>query len=355
MSIPLSRPIITEDAIDAVTRVMRSGMLAAGPEVAAFEEEFARACGAAHAVAVSNGTIALWLGLLALEIGDGDEVVIPSFTFAGTAGAVIMTGATPVYAEIDPITFCITADTAAACITDRTRAIMPVHLYGHMAPLADLAALCDSHDIHLIEDAAQAHGAAEGGSVAGSVGAFAGFSFYPTKNMTTGEGGMVTTQDDAIAERLRLLRNHGMTTRYHHEILGTNGRLTDMGAALGRVQLAHLAGWTKQRQLNAAHLTAELADVVTTPTIAPGTEHVFHQYTIRVDDRQRMMDALGAAGVGYGVYYPVGCHEQPAFAADVRLPHTEEACRTALSIPVRADLTEAELSTVVDAVKAGAA
>jgi len=354
--IPLSRPLIGPEESAAVARVLSSGQLAAGPEVAAFEAEFAAFVGVPHAVAVSNGTAALWLSLWAAGIGPGDEVVVPSFTFAATAGAVFQTGARPVYADIEAATYCISADAVRALIGPRTAAIVAVHLYGHPAPLDELSALCRRHGLHLVEDAAQAHGARWKGAHVGGAGAVGAFSFYPTKNMTTGEGGMITTADPDLAAQARLLRNHGMDAPYRHHRPGTNVRMTDMAAAIGRVQLRRLPGWIERRNANAAFLNERLAGVVTTPRVHPEAAHAYHQYTVRSPNRARLATALEAAGVGFGIYYPVGCHRQRAFAdAGADLPETERACAEVISLPVRPDLTGNELAAVATAVLEGAA
>ena len=257
--IPPARPLIGEEEIEAVAAVMRTGMIAQGPQVAAFEEEFAAALvPGTRAVAVNSGTSALHLGLLAAGIGPGDEVIVPSFTFAATANSVAITGATPVFADIDPRTFTLSPAAVEAAITPHTRAIMPVHLYGHPAPMDALQAIADAHGLLLFEDAAQAHGATLRGRAVGSFGAFAAFSFYPTKNMTSGEGGMVTSTDPSVIRGVKLARNQGMETRYANEIVGLNNRMTDIHAAIGRVQLTKVGAWTRARQDNAAFLDAHL-------------------------------------------------------------------------------------------------
>lgn len=354
--IPLSRPLIGAEEQAAVARVLGSGQLASGPEVAAFEAEFAAFVGVPHAVAVSNGTTAIWLTLWASGIGPGDEVIVPSFTFAATAGAVLQVGARPVYADIDPASYCISADTVRPHIGPRTAGVIVVHLYGHPAPMDELSALCRQHRILLVEDAAQAHGARWKGAHVGGIGAAGTFSFYPTKNMTTGEGGMITTCDGELAAQARLLRNHGMDAPYHHQRLGTNVRMTDVAAAIGRVQLSRLPEWVRRRAANAAFLSERLAGVVATPQVHPDALHSFHQYTVRCADRARLLAALEAAGVGRGIYYPAGCHRQPAFAdSGADLPETERACGEVVSLPVRPDLTLEELAAVAAAVIAGAA
>jgi dTDP-4-amino-4,6-dideoxygalactose transaminase len=318
--------------------------------VAAFEAEFGTQVVGVECVAVNSGTSALHLGLLAAGVGPGDEVIVPSFTFAATANAVALTGATPVFADIEPDTFCIAPDSVRAAIGPRTVAVMPVHLYGHPADMDALREIADAHSLALFEDAAQAHAAALGGRAVGSIGAFGAFSFYPTKNMTSGEGGMVTTSDPQLARQVRLLRNQGMERRYENEVVGFNARMTDIHAAIGRVQLTKLAGWTAARRANAAFFDANLGGVAV-PPVRSGATHVYHQYTIRVDDdRDGFAAALTRAGVGTGVYYPTPTHRLPSFDLDLDLPETERAAREVISLPVHPGLGERDLHTVVEAV-----
>jgi len=357
-SIPAAKPLIGDDERAAVDRVLASGLIAQGPEVAAFEDEFRDLVAGAECVAVNSGTSALHLGLLAAGIGEGDEVIVPSFTFAATANSVALAGATPVFADIEADTFCLAPDAVRAAISPRTAAIMPVHLYGHPADMNALRALADDHGLALFEDAAQAHAAAYDGRPVGSFGTFGAFSFYPTKNMTSGEGGMVTTSDPGLARRVRLLRNQGMERRYENELVGFNARMTDIHAAIGRVQLAKLPAWTATRQANAAFLDANLANVVV-PPVRPGATHVYHQYTIRVDrDRDAFVAALATRGVGAGVYYPTPTHRLPSFALDLELPETARAAREVISLPIHPSLSEQDLHTIAEAVntiaKAGA-
>jgi len=352
--IPPAKPLIGDEERAAVDRVMRSGMLAQGPEVAAFEREFAshfrlgRAC-----VAVNSGTSGLHLGLLAAGVKPGDEVIVPSFTFAATANSVALTGATPVFADIDPVTFCLDPASAEQAVTDRTVAVMPVHLYGHPADMTGFRKMADRHGLQVFEDAAQAHGASLDGTPVGGFGSFAMFSLYPTKNMTSGEGGMVSVADEEVERLLRLYRNQGMERQYENEVVGFNNRMTDIHAAIGRVQLTKVDAWTKQRQENAAHLSARLENV-DAPTVAAGAVHVFHQYTIRVpEERDRFAAALKAEyGVGSGMFYPVPNHRLAPFQAQVELPATEVAARECLSLPVHPSLTEADLDRIVTAVNA---
>ncbi len=352
--IPAAKPLIGDDERAAVDRVLRSGMVAQGPEVAAFEKEFAaELVGGRACVAVSSGTSGLHLGLLAAGIGPGDEVIVPSFTFAATANSVALTGATPVFADIDPRTFCLDPASVEAAITERTAGIMPVHLYGHPADVTALGAIAAKHGIQLFEDAAQAHGAKWHGQPVGSFGSFGMFSLYPTKNMTSGEGGMVSCATPEIVRNVQLLRNQGMEKRYENEVVGFNQRMTDLHAAIGRVQLTKLPGWTQQRQDNAAFLTANLEGVVV-PFVAEGAEHVWHQYTIRVaGDRDGFAKALADEhGVGSGVYYPIPNHQLPSFGLEFDLPNTTSACAEVLSLPVHPALSQEDLERVVAGVNA---
>jgi dTDP-4-amino-4,6-dideoxygalactose transaminase len=353
--IPAAKPIIGEEERAAVDAVLASGMLAQGSEVASFEEEFsAHLLDGRHAVAVNSGTSGLHLGLLAAGIGPGDEVIVPSFTFAATANSVALTGATPVFADIEPRYFCLDPASVAAAVTGRTRAIMPVHLYGHPADMRALGAIAAEHGLQLFEDAAQAHGASLDGRRVGTFGSFAMFSLYPTKNMTSGEGGMVATADDSVARRLRLLRNQGMERQYENELVGFNARMTNLHAAIGRVQLRKVAGWTAARQANAAYLSANL-EAVAVPAVADGAVHVYHQYTIRVaaGERDRFAAALkDEYGIGSGVYYPVPNHRLPSFNRELDLPNTEAAAREVLSLPVHPSLDAEDLDRIVTAVNA---
>jgi len=351
--IPAAKPEIGFRERRAVNRVMRSGMLAQGPEVAAFEKEFSAHVAGRESVALNSGTSALHMSMLAVGIGPGDEVIVPSFSFAATANSVALTGATPVFVDVELDHF--NADPAAieAAITPRTKAIMPVHLYGHPADLRAISAIAEKHGLLLLEDAAQAHLASVDGVPIGAWGIAASFSFYPTKNMTSGEGGMVTTPSAEVARAVRVLRNQGMERRYENEVIGFNTRMTDIHAAIGRVQLTKLAGWTAKRQKNAAFLSANLRGVVA-PPIADGAVHVFHQYTVRVVDHDRDAFAaeLGKRGVGSGVYYPTPIHRLPSFKLELDLPTTEVAAAQVLSLPVYPSLTQRQLEAIVEAVNA---
>jgi perosamine synthetase len=350
--IPAARPLIGHEEREAVDRVLRSGMLAQGPEVAAFEREFAehfelgRPC-----VALNSGTSGLHLGLLSCGVGPGDEVIVPSFTFAATANSVALTGATPIFADIDADSFCLDAASVEAAVTERTVGIMPVHLYGHPANMPALQEVADRHGLRIFEDAAQAHGAVLNGTPVGAFGAFAMFSLYPTKNMTAGEGGMVSVADAATEHKLRLYRNQGMERAYENAVVGYNNRMSDIHAAIGRVQLTKVEGWTKQRQGNAIYLTRHL-NGVTVPTAADGAVHVYHQYTVRVeDDRDGMCKALREEfSIGSGIFYPIPNHRLPSFNVDADLPETERAAKECLSLPVHPSLSQQDLDRIVTAV-----
>lgn len=350
--IPVVRPVIGSQERSAVDGVLKSGLLAQGSQVEAFESEFSEEIAAGAAcIAVNSGTSALHLSLLAAEIGLGDEVIVPSFTFAATANAVSLTGAIPIFADIDEQTFCMDPDATRALITPRTRAIMPVHLYGHPADLVRFSDLCSDHGLALFEDSAQAHGSSLQGRPVGTWGTAGSFSFYPTKNMTSGEGGMVVTTDDKLERRIRLLRNQGQERRYENEIVGFNNRMTDIHAAIGRVQLQQLGRWTEKRQANAAFFNSELKGVVK-PVTSPDAVHVYHQYTIRVvgHDRDAFAAELSKKGVGTGVYYPIPVHRLPPFSQDIDLPVTERTCKEVLSLPIYPSLSPDELDLIVNSV-----
>jgi dTDP-4-amino-4,6-dideoxygalactose transaminase len=354
--IPIARPLIGAEEEAAVLAVLRSGQLAAGEQVELFEKSFAQVCGVRHAVAVANGTAALHLALLAHGVGAGDEVITSPFSFAATGNAILLTGATPVFVDIESDTCNIDPALVEAAITPRTKALMPVHLYGNPADMRALVPLARAHNLALIEDAAQAHGASVDGKVTGSFGTGC-FSFYATKNITTGEGGMITTDDPALAERLRLLRSHGQRTRYEHVTLGYNLRMTEMQGAIGAIQVQHLERIAEERIANAAYLTERLQGVVPTPVIRPGHRHVFHQYTIRAPgDREAFAQALHERGIGTGVHYPVPIHRQPYYLeigyGDQSFPQAEEAARQVLSLPVHPALSEEDLATVAREVRA---
>ena len=364
--IPAARPLIGAEERAAVDAVLAGGMVVQGPQVAAFEEEFsARVVGGAHCVAVNSGTSAQHLAALASGAGADREaeVIVPSFTFAATANSVAIAGARPVFADIDPVTFTLDPASVEAAVTERTIAIEVVHLYGLPADMPEILDIARRHGLAVWEDCAQAHAAAIDDEPVGAFGAWGSFSFYPTKNMTSLEGGMVSTADAGLARRVRLLRNQGMERQYANEVVGLNNRMTDVAAAVGRVQLTRLAGWTAARRANAAALDAGLADApgVVTPHVPPGYTHVYHQYTIRLEgasaaERDEVARVLREQWrVGTGVYYPIPNHRLPSlapYAPGVDLPGTERAARECLSLPVHPSLSEADLERIVRAVGA---
>ena len=349
--IPAARPLIGEEERAAVDRVLQSGMMAQGPEVAAFENEFSTIVANRHCVAINSGTSGLHMALIAAGIKQGDEVIVPSFTFAATANTVALTGAIPVFVDIDPRTFNIDPSAIEAAITPRTRAIQPVHLYGQPAAMKEIMAIAARHNLFVVEDAAQAHMASLEGKPVGTFGIAGVFSFYPTKNMTSGEGGMISTSSNEFARQCRLLRNQGMEQRYMNEIVGFNTRMTDIHAAIGRVQLTKLSAWTTRRRSNAKFLDDNLKDVVT-PYVAPNAIHVYHQYTIRIPGHARDEFALEMTkrGVGNGVYYPIPVHQLDSFGLNLDLPETTRASKEVLSIPVHPSLSQGELETIVSVI-----
>ena len=357
--IPAAKPIIGDEEREAVDRVLRSGMLAQGPEVKAFEEEFSAHVGGRHCIAMNSGTSALHLAFIAAGIEAGDEVIVPSFSFAATANSVALAGGVPVFGDIDPKTFNLDPDHVESLITSKTKAIMPVHLYGHIAAMDRFEEIGKKHGLIILEDSAQAHLASMNGRNAGEWGSFASFSFYPTKNMTAGEGGMVVTDDPKAARMLRLLRNQGQEVIYQNEVVGFNTRMTDIHAAIGRVQLSKLVGWTQQRQANAAYLSNNLKNVVV-PYIQANTTHSFHQYTIRIPggdaaQRDSFMTQIREKGVGCGVYYPTPIHRLPSFKLELDLPETELVIKECVSLPVHPSLTQDDLAKIVEVVNEVAA
>ena len=346
--IPIAKPRINWREQLAVMRVLRSGSLAQGPEVKLFEEEFSIIVGDRDCVAVNSGTSALHVSLLALGIGSGDEVILPSFTFAATANVVALAGATPVFVDIDPKTFCINADLIQSAISKKTKAIIVVHLYGLAADMTKILEIAKINSLLVVEDAAQAHLASIDNKNVGTFGDAAAFSFYPTKNMTSGEGGMVVLKNSKDARICRLLRNQGMESKYQNEVIGFNLRMTDIHAAIGRCQLRKLSEATEKRIKNAQYLSQKLNSEFI-PYVPTGFKHVFHQYTVRVkDNRNDFSVALQNMGIGNGVYYPTQVHKLPSFDLDLILSETELATREVLSLPVHPSLTKRQLIRISD-------
>lgn len=358
MKIPVARPLVGEEEVEAVARVMRSGMLAQGSVVTEFESRFAEYCGARHAIGINSGTAALHTALLAAGVGPGDSVIVPAFTFFATASSVSICGATPLFADVDPATFNIDPDSVGALIRPDTRAVIGVHLFGQPFDVAAVRALCDDRDLVLIEDAAQAHGAEYHGKRVGSLADLACFSFYPTKNMTTGEGGMVTTDDDLLAEKVRLLINHGQSKKYLHTAVGYNYRMTNIAAAIGLVQVDRVEGFNERRIENARYLDRHLEGTgLVTPYVAPGVRHVYHQYVVRLPagyplSRDAFMSALADRGIGTAVHYPIPVNRQPVYqSGSASCPVADDLAASVVSLPVHPSVTDEELAYICDAVR----
>lgn len=359
--INVSEPEVGPEEEALVLEVLRSRQLAQGPMVERLEERFRSLTGTSHAIAVSSGTTALIAALQALDVGPGDEVITSPFTFVATLNAVLSVGATPVFVDIDE-DFVLNPDRVMDAWSERTRVVMPVHLYGLPADMTRIAPWAEERGVHIVEDAAQAHGACVGGRPVGSFG-IGCFSLYATKNVTTGEGGVITTDDDAVAHRLRLLRNQGMQARYQYELAGFNYRLTDLQAAVGLPQLDRLRHRTQQRRANAEALTAGLRDLraLHLPSTPAGREHVFHQYTVRVKDgsgigRDELAERLRERGVGSGVYYPrpvydYACYRSHPLVTAGAMPMAEAAGRCVLSLPVHPMLSDDNLHQIIRAVR----
>lgn len=349
--IPVSKPYIGEEEKQAVMAVLDSGMIVQGPRVAEFEKQFAAVCGTKYAVATSSGTTALHLAMLAHGIGPGDEVITTPFTFIASVNSILYAGATPVLVDIEEDTFNIDPQAVERAITPRTKAILCVHLFGHLCDMDALQAIADKHGLVIIEDACQSVGGLYKGKAAGSFGTGT-FSLYATKNVMSVEGGMITTNDDHIADQCRLLRSHGMRRRYYYDMLGYNFRMTDIHAAVGIAQLGRLGATTQKRQENATYLSAHLNTVIT-PQVREGYEHVWHQYTIRVDgghDRDGAVQQLADNGVGSGVFYPIPAHQHDymrKIVGNLSFPVTEKVSLEVISLPVHPQLSQANLEKIV--------
>lgn len=358
IKVSIAKPIIGEEEIENVVEVLKSGMIAQGPKVAEFEEKFAKWIGAKYAIATNSGTAALHVALLSCGIGPGDEVITTPFTFIASGNAIVYTGATPVFADIDLETYNIDPDTIEDLITDKTKAILPVQLYGQSADMDKIREIAKKHDLLVIEDAAQAHGAMYNDEKVGSMGDMACFSFYPTKNMTTSEGGMITTNNKELAEKARVFRAHGSNIKYKHDEIGYNFRSSDIAAAIGLAQLDKIDGFNEKRIENAAYLNEGLKDVdgVITPKSPENRKHVYHQYTIRVTkgNRDDWVDILTEKGIGSGIHYPIPLYNQPIYKKlgfTGSSPNAELAADTVISLPVHPSLTKDDLDLVIEAVK----
>ena len=354
----------TKDAVlPALMSVIERQQFIMGPEVPALETDIARLCHTRHAIGCASGTDALLLPLMALDLKPGDEVICPAFTFFATAGTVHNTGGTPVFVDIDPATFNVTAATIEPAITRRTRAIIVVHLFGQMVEMERILALAAKHNIPVIEDAAQAIGARRSMDgewrLAGETGWMGSFSFFPSKNLGAyGDAGMMVCQSDALAERLKRLRLHGGAKQYHHDEVGTNSRLDTLQAAALHAKLPFLAGWSEARRQNAARYKEGFAGLaqVKTPEIDTANEHIFHQYTLRVERRDALQNFLKERDIGSAVYYPLPLHLQPCFSylgyQPGRLPVTEAAAGQVLSLPIYPELSRAQLDWVIESIRA---
>lgn len=354
--IPISTVDIGAEEEALVVQVLRSGHLAQGPMVERLEHEFAAICGVPHAIAVANGTVSLVAALAALGVGPGDEVITSPFTFVATINAILAVGATARLVDIGLEDYCLDPAAVEAAVNERTAAIMPVHLYGQTADMGAIMKIAERHGLAVIEDAAQAHGAHCGGQAAGSFGV-GSFSFYATKNVTTAEGGVITTSDAALADKLRILRNQGMRARYQYEVVGHNWRMTDVAAAIGLPQLARLTQTNERRQANAAALNGALEGLpgVVVPRVMADRAHVWHQYTLAVDGRDALMTALAQAKIGHGIYYPKTAHQYECYAIDARVvgdaaPLADLAATRVLSLPVHPKLASGDLERIVGAV-----
>ena len=384
MEIPLSKMYVDDQIHRVVSDVLNSGRYINGQNLKSFEQEFAGLCGTKYAVGVSSGTSAILLSLMALGIGEGDEVIVPSHTFIATASPAKFLGATLVYADIDPETYTVDPAEVKRKITTRTKAIIPVHLYGHPCDMDPINELAGANNMYVIEDACQAHGAnyysqqsVVNGPLAptqqtqgtqhtqqtqatqqtehkvGSLGDIACFSFFPSKNMTVlGDGGMITTNDDKIGQEVRMLRDHGRTQKYVHEILGLNCRLSELHAAIGREQLKHLADWTERRRAIAARYNVLLSDCgVNVPVEREWAKHVYYMYVIRVKQRDKLASCLKEKGIETGIHYPVPVHRQPCLKSDVHLPVTEKYVDEILSLPMHPQLSDEQVDYVASEVR----
>lgn len=356
MNIPIARPSIDADEIKAVTEVLESGNLASGTRVALFEEKFASYCRTHHAIATNNGTSALHAALVSLGIRPGDEIIVPSFSFIATATSVSMSGGTPIFADVDTTTYTLDPSSVLERITPKTRAVIGVHLFGHPFPIHEIKELCNDHNLFLVEDAAQAHGSSYCNKKIGSFGDVSCFSFYATKNMTTGEGGMITTNNDAISRKSRQFINHGQIQKYVHESLGYNYRLTDIGAAIGIVQLAKLDQMNEKRIKIASYYTNNIrgAELIH-PTCKNHCVHVYHQYVIQVksenptERREAILEHLRKKGIGTAVHYPIPIHRQPVYFKKFMkdpCPNSSSMSNCVFSLPIHPMLTGEEIEYI---------
>ena len=360
--IPIAKPNIGNEEIEAVKEVLESGMLVQGKKTKLFEEKFAEYIGVKNAVAVSNGTTALDVALKALDVGSGDEVITSAFSFIASGNCILFQNAKPVFADIDPKTFNIDPADVAEKITKKTKAIIPVHIFGQPAKMDALKEIAEDNKIDLVEDSAQAHGAEYKGQKAGSMGTLGCFSFYATKNMITGEGGMVTTNDEKLADKMRLIRSHGEIKKYTHSILGYNYRMTDLYATIGLVQLTKLDKFNEKRRENAKLLSKGVQSIkgLTAPYVDKDVKHVFHQYVVRTQDefsmnRNELSTCLAGKGVGSAVHYPIPIYRQPLYMelgyGKQNCPNTEDTCKRVLSLPVHPLVNKEDIDYILAALE----
>ncbi len=360
--INIAKPLVGENEIKKVKEVFDSGMLAQGLEVKKFEEEFAGYLGAGYGKAVSNGTAALDVALKALDIGPGDEVITTPFSFIASSNCILFQGAKPVFSDIKEDTFNLDPDLVSEKITDDTKAILLVHLFGQSADMGAFKDIAEEHGLCLIEDACQAHGAEYRGQKVGSIGDLGTFSFYPTKNMTTGEGGIITTNDEDLDRKFNLIRDQGQSKKYTHDILGYNLRMTNIAASIGRCQLEKLDTWNDKRIKNAEMLTDGIKEIpgLTPPAVVKDAKHVYHQYVVKVEDeyplsREELMVELREDGVGSAVHYPMPITDQPLYAnngySSDDYPKTVEASKKVMSLPVHPSVTEDDIELILDSLK----
>ncbi|KZX13689.1 DegT/DnrJ/EryC1/StrS family aminotransferase [Methanobrevibacter filiformis] len=358
IEIPIANPLIGDEEIKEVVDVLKSGFIAQGPKVKEFEEEFAKYIGTKYAIATSSGTTALHTALLAIGVTSGDEIITTPFSFAATGNSILFTGARPVFVDIDPKTFNIDPEKIEDAITDNTKAIMPVQLYGQSVDMDPIMEIAKDHNLKVVEDAAQAHGALYKEKKVGNLGDIACFSFYPTKNMTTSEGGIITTNNKELADIAQSIRAHGESKRYEHYILGYNFRMTDISAAIGIAQLNKLDTFNNKRIANAEFLNNNLKDIdgIVTPKLQDDSKHVYHQYTIKVEkgNRDDWIRFLNDNGVGTGIHYPIPIYKQELYqnlGYTDRLLESERAANTVISLPIHPSVTKDNLNKIINVLK----
>ncbi|MGM0420884.1 MAG: DegT/DnrJ/EryC1/StrS family aminotransferase [Bacillota bacterium] len=359
--IPIANPEITEEEKAGVLEVLDSGMLASGPRVKEFGQKFADFVGAEHGIPTTSGTTALDVAVRACGLKEGDKVITTPFTFIASCNSLLYSGAIPVFVDIDPVTFNIDPEKIQEKIQEdpAIKGIMPVHLFGQSADMNEIMKIADKYGLIVIEDAAQAHGAEYNGQKVGSIGDAGIFSFYPTKNMTTGEGGIVVTRDHEVAREAELLINHGLTDRYYHEDLGYNYRMTDIAAAIGLEQLKKLDGFNQRRRENAVLLTEGLSGLswLKQPEVAENRSHVYHQYTVRIKKgyRDKLIEHLQANEIGYGIHYPRLTYQQPLYKklgyAENKCPVAEKACQEVLSLPVHPAVSTEDIDRIIEVIR----